>query len=180
MPTEPQTFLQQMQQVESLVAAVEQGTDPAARAAAQDLVRTLLEVHAGALARMLELLPEAGQNACADDELISNVLLLHSLHPLGLEARVRRALDQVRPLLHRGGGEMKLLSVTDAMVRVRLEADPGCGSTVAALKGAVQRAILDAAPEVAAVDVEGFGESAPALLQIGTMSRNGQAELRAV
>lgn len=181
MPTESQPFLQQLRQVESLVAAVEQGTDPAARAAAQDLVRGLLDVHAGALAKMLDLLTDDGRCECAKDELVSHVLLLHGLHPFDLETRVRQAVDGVRPMLNRGGGDVNLLSVDEACVRVRLDADVGCGSTVAALQGAVRRAILDAAPEIETVDVEGFGgPEPPALMQIGMLSRNGHAELNPV
>src|SRR2546421_6044964 len=90
MAADAHPFLDQMQRVEALVAAVEQGKDPAARLAAQDLVPTLLDVHAAALARLLEFLPEAGLDACAADELVSHVLLLHGLHPWDLETRVRR------------------------------------------------------------------------------------------
>ncbi len=173
MPMESQPLLDRMRQIEPLVAAVEQGTDPAARMAAQDLVGALLDVHAGALAKLLEVLPETARTACPEDELLSYVLLLHGLHPWDLETRVRRALDRVQPLLRRGGGELELLAVGLERVRVRLNAEPGCGSTVAALKGAVERAMLDAAPEVVAIEVEGLTDTEPALMQIGMLSRNG-------
>jgi Fe-S cluster biogenesis protein NfuA len=177
MPTDSRPFLEQMRRVEALVSEVEQGTDPAARTAAQDLVRILLDIHAGALGKTLTFMSESEREACAADELVSPVLLLHGLHPWDLEARVRHALDKVQPLVRRGGGEVELLEVEAERVRIHLDAAPGCGSTVAALKGAIERSILDAAPEVTAVDIEGVGEPIAALLQVGTLSRNGHSSV---
>ena len=112
------------------------------------------------------------RQSCAGDELVSHVLLLHGLHPVDLEARVLQALEIIRPLLRRGGGELEIIAVNAERVRVRVEADAGCGTTVAALEAApIQRAIFDAAPEVDTVEVEGIVDSEPALMQVGLLSR---------
>ena len=46
-------------------------------------------------------------DALAGDELVAHLLLLHGLHPVPLEARVRGALDEVRPYLETHGGERR-------------------------------------------------------------------------
>ena len=51
--------------------------------------------------------------ALAGDELVAHLLLLHGLHPVPLEERVRGALDEVRPYLDSHGGDVELLGVED-------------------------------------------------------------------
>ena len=52
--------------------------------------------------------------------MVGGLLMLHGLHPLDLETRVRQALDQVRPYLRSHGGNVELLGVSDG-------ASSGCG-----------------------------------------------------
>ncbi len=91
--------------------------DPAARAAAQELVRTLMELHGAALERMLGMIHEAGGPAdglidqFGDDELVGSLLLLYGLHPVDLETRVRQALEKTRPYLRSHGGNVELAGV---------------------------------------------------------------------
>ena len=46
--------------------------------------------------------------ALAGDELVEHLLLLHGLHPVSVEERVREALDGVRPYLGSHGGDVEL------------------------------------------------------------------------
>jgi Fe-S cluster biogenesis protein NfuA len=178
-----EAFLQRMQRVEALVGEIERSTDPAARAA-QDLARELLDLHAAALARVVGLLSEAGEpgravlDACARDELVANVLLLHGLHPLDLETRVRQALDRVRPYLRGHGGDVELLGVSEGVVRLRMQGScHGCASSAATLAQTIEQAIYDAAPDVSALEVEGAVEQpAPGgLVQLGLLPARGGA-----
>ncbi|MBV9086710.1 MAG: NifU family protein, partial [Acidobacteriaceae bacterium] len=60
------------------------------------------------------------------------------------------------PQLRKQGGSVELLGVSDAVVRVKIQASGnGCGSSPDALKLAVEQAILEAAPDVVQVVVEG-------------------------
>jgi hypothetical protein len=85
---EEPSFQQQMQRIEALIQEVEQSADPAVQKAARSIVQALLDLHGAGLAKLLDILKtsgEAGQAsiaAFARDELVSNVLLLHDLHPL--------------------------------------------------------------------------------------------------
>ncbi len=155
-------FQQRMQRVESLLQQVERFADPAARDAAREVVQALMDLHGAALAAMLERAAAAGEtgraliDAFADDDLVSSVLLLYGLHPLGLEERVRRALQSVRPALSAHHGDVELLGIEDGVVRLRLLGScDGCPSSAVTLKTTVEEAIVAAAPDAVAVEVEG-------------------------
>ena len=94
--------------------------------------------------------------ALAADELVANLLIVHGLHPYGVDLRVEQALESVRPYLGSHGGDVELLEVTDAgVVRLRLLGScNGCASSSVTLKLAVEGAIESAAPEVTAIEVE--------------------------
>ena len=51
------------------------------------------------------------RSALADDPLVAMLLLIHDLHPVPLEDRVHRALEQVRPYMESHGGNVELLSL---------------------------------------------------------------------
>ena len=149
--------------VEELLAAIDD--DPAALEAVQAIV----ELYGEALARIGRRFP---LGEVADDELVSHLLLLHDLHPVDVETRVTRALDEVRPYLGSHGGGVELLGVADGVARVRLEGTcNGCPSSTATLRNAIEEAVARAAPELHAVEAEGVAEPpAPtALLQIGSL-----------
>jgi Fe-S cluster biogenesis protein NfuA len=105
----------------------------------------------------------------ADDDLVGSLLILHELHPYSTEERVGRALDQVRPYLGSHAGGVELLGLgADGVVRLSLRGScDGCPSSAVTVKLAIERAILDAAPEVRGVEVENL-KSEPKLLQIQT------------
>jgi Fe-S cluster biogenesis protein NfuA len=84
------------------------------------------------------------------------------LHPLGLEERVRQALEGVRPYLRSHGGNVELLEVRDGVVRLRLQGNcHHCPSSALTMQQTVEEAIFGKAPEVTAVEVEGADEEPP-------------------
>ncbi|HEX7992950.1 MAG TPA: NifU family protein, partial [Streptosporangiaceae bacterium] len=121
---------------------------------------------------------EAGASilaALADDPLVESLLLLHDLHPLGVDERVQQALDRVRPYLGSHAGGVQYLGVSEGTARLRLEGScDGCPSSTVTVKLAIEGAVLDAAPEVSEVVVEGMTTAPePALLQIGRRPPDG-------
>ncbi len=148
----------------------------AAGGKATEVVRTLLELYGAGLERIVEevAIRDDGRLAEAfiEDELIAHLLLLHGLHPVPLELRVRGALDEVRPYLESHGGNVELLSLEGSTVHVALEGScSGCPSSAMTLKLAIENAIHTAAPEIEGVLADGALEPAGAppagqLLQI--------------
>lgn len=161
-------FDQRVAAIEELVGRLETATDPAARAASQELVRAVMDLHGEAVERMLAAIRGSGAAAAtildrlARDELVASVLLLHDLHPQDLETRVRGALEKTRPYLKSHGGNVELVSVDAAgVVRLRLEGScHGCPSSAVTLELAIKQAIVEAAPDVSAIEVEGKVEPA--------------------
>jgi Fe-S cluster biogenesis protein NfuA len=153
---------EQMQRVESLIQEVDRFPDRAARATTQEIIQGLLDYHGAGIARILEHLAEAGEagqairQRLAKDELVGSLLLLYGLHPLDLEARVRQALEQVRPYLRSHGGNVELIEMVDGTVRLRMEGScHGCPSSAATLRTTIEEAIFNLAPDVAGIEVEG-------------------------
>jgi Fe-S cluster biogenesis protein NfuA len=132
-----------------------------------ELVQALVELYGEGLARIVAHDPECVAGV-AGDELVSHLLLLHGLHPVPLEERVRGALAEVRPYLEQHGGDVELLSVGDGVARLRLQGTcNGCPSSTATLKHAIEDAIQRAAPDIEEIEAEGAVEVAPpGLLQI--------------
>jgi Fe-S cluster biogenesis protein NfuA/nitrite reductase/ring-hydroxylating ferredoxin subunit len=170
--------------VEALLEAVESFADPGDRETATELVQALLDLYGEGLARLLrhtrEQSPESHPEALAGDELVSHLLLVHDLHPVPLETRVRGALEEVRPYLESHGGDVELRGVADGVVRLRLEGScSGCPASSATLKLAIEEAIRAAAPEVEAVEAEGVTErrpaSSPKLIQLPVAGDDGDA-----
>jgi Fe-S cluster biogenesis protein NfuA/nitrite reductase/ring-hydroxylating ferredoxin subunit len=156
--------------IEALLEDVERLGDPAARDTAMELVETLLDVYGEGLARVVAHGDAELAQALAGDELVAHLLLLHGLHPVSLEARVRGALADVRPYLESHGGDVQLVGVEEGVVRLRLEGScSGCPSSTMTLKLAIEDAIHKAAPDVERIDADGVDEPAPAapgLLQL--------------
>jgi hypothetical protein len=143
-------------QIEVLVEKVQALPDAVARETALRLAEAILDLHAAALQRTLDLLLEAEGgpamiDALATDPQISSVLLLHDLHPLDLETRVTRALAD--PSFHTRGASAELVSIDNGTVRVRIEGGR-------ALKSAVEQSLWEAAPDASGVVVEGASEEA--------------------
>jgi len=147
-----------VERVEQLLESIED--DPRA----VEAVQAVVDLYGEALARLL-----AGADP-VEDELVSHLLLVHDLHPVDVETRIRQALDGVRPYLGSHGGDVELLGVEDGVARVRLGGTcDGCPSSAVTLQNAIEAAILKAAPDVERIEAEGVAEPTAALLQIGSL-----------
>ena len=91
------------------------------------------------------------------DDLVGSLLVMHGLHPETLEARVEHALEAVRPILGAHKGDVELVEVDPSANAVKLRllgSCDGCPSSTVTLQMAVEKAILEAAPEIEIIDVE--------------------------
>jgi Fe-S cluster biogenesis protein NfuA len=152
-PTVPQL----LERAEALLGAIED--DPKALEA----IQAVTELYGEALARIL-----AGADP-VEDELVSQLLLVHDIHPVDIETRCQRALDDVRPYLGSHGGDVELLGVEDGVARLKLAGTcNGCPSSAATLKNAIEEALFRAAPDLERIDAEGVAEPTQ-LVQIGSL-----------
>jgi len=151
--------------IDKLVALIRDAQESEVRSAALELVESVMEFEGAAIDRMMEIASIAGEpgwriiETFGRDELVSNLLLLHGLHPLDLETRIRGALDKVRPYLQSHGGNVDLLSVTDGVVHLRLIGScDGCPSSAMTLKSAIEKNIYEASPDVVSIVCDGKTE----------------------
>ena len=133
--------------------------DPRVYDRAEDLLRLVTELYGAGLCRVVEVVSEAEpavMERLVGDELISSLLVVHGLHPEDLLARVERSLASVRPFLAQHGGDVELLDIdadAGAVLLQLLGSCDGCPSSAVTLQSAVERAIVDAAPEIVHIDV---------------------------
>lgn len=183
-----QEFQKQLGRVEELIAALEGVQNPAVRGQISELIQTLLDLHGSGLERILSVVYESGEGAAVidqlgQDRLVSGLLLLHGLHPLDLEARVRKALEEVKPRLGLHGGSVEFVSVTEeGAVRIKLEGNcSGCPSSRVTLHSTIEEELYAAAPDITSLEVEGAVEvpipldarPAPAFTECPLPSGNG-------
>ena len=96
--------------IEAALEGVERLGDTGAQDAARDAVRAVLGFHREGVERMLELVRQGGDaggaiiDTFANDNLVSNLLALHDLHPIEVDVRVRAALAKEDAALQALGG----------------------------------------------------------------------------
>jgi Fe-S cluster biogenesis protein NfuA len=168
-------FRLQTERVEKLAARLESAGDPEIRATALDLVQSVVELHGAALQRLIDSLMQtpAGEQALSEalqNDLVSSMLLLHNLHPDGMETRVLRGLEKARPYLKSHGGDVELAAVRDGIVHLRLHGTCGsCPSSSITLKNAVEDALFEVAPDIVEIVSENAAvstQSGPQLVSI--------------
>lgn len=173
--------------IDDLVARIDEAANEELREDVRELVDVLLELHGTALEAVLDAVYAQGGQSAVDDiaesELVGSLLMLHGLHPLRRDARVRRALESVRPYLQSHGGNVELVEVTDdGTLFVRLEGScDGCPSSSATLKYAIEEAVYKEAPDIVEIEVvdspsgahSGFGKSTGSTNGIGKGTGRG-------
>jgi Fe-S cluster biogenesis protein NfuA len=154
-------------------------------AAAEELVRVLMDFYGAGLARIVGRLGTPADRGTGDgplatlleDELVSSLLALHDLHPEDIGTRIARALDSVRDPVEVVGFDEET-----GILRLRSSAEAGdgggcgCPSTGAATQRSVEDALACFVPEVEQVVMESVTtDREPPLLQITTRPPAGTA-----
>ncbi len=150
---------QWIDRIEELVHQAEALADPQARNIAIDLIQAVLDFHAAGLERIMELAsasPTLAKRLVAD-YLISSLLLLHDLHPDDLETRIARAMDKLQTAFHPLGARLSLIGVEGGIVRLQFESSRTWPA--ASVRMRIENEILQAAPEISVVTIEGIKEA---------------------
>jgi Fe-S cluster biogenesis protein NfuA len=150
------------EKVEALLAELLSQAGPQVASTAEELVGCLVELYGAGLAEIVRVLGEDAEGGprlldrLVADPLVESLLLVHDLHPLDAGTRVQRAIDQVLPQLGSHAGTVEYLGIDDAgLVHLRLEQDGhGCGSSAGTIQAAIEKSVIEAAPEAAGVDIE--------------------------
>jgi Fe-S cluster biogenesis protein NfuA len=168
-----------LDRVQALSAQVDELPDARARELAQELVSAVIAMYGDGLRRIMEAISEAREagetilDQLAQDGAVASLLLIHDLYPVGLEERVREALDTVRPYMESHGGNVELLGIADGVAHLALKGScDGCAASRATLEVAIKQALDEHAPDLDGIEVQGVigpgeqGRWPPALLPI--------------
>ncbi len=158
-------FREQVNQLGKLIAQFDNLPDGPQKVAGKELVQLLMDVHGAGLERMMEIIFESGSEGSAiidklgQDSIVGSLLLLYSLHPDGLETRVHKAMEQMRPRLRKLACTAELASVSEGVARVRLtRTGHSCGSSARDLRAMVEDGVYEFAPDVTSLEIEGLEE----------------------
>jgi Fe-S cluster biogenesis protein NfuA len=164
--TDPRQMAKRLQ---DLIEQIQSQPNPAARVLLQECLQSLLAFYGDGLSHILAHIQDAGPNGqeilerLLNDQTVSGLLLVHALHPVTLEKRLRGALEKVRPYMQSHGGNIELLSLEDDVARIRLQGTcKTCPSSAVTLELAVRRAVEEACPDLLGFEVVGMNEDAPA------------------
>jgi Fe-S cluster biogenesis protein NfuA len=147
MTWDDQRVREHVQHLEDLLGRLDGGPATAA-------VQALAELYGEALERVMRIATDAGvESELTGDELLSHLLLLHDVHPVPVEERIRQALSALEPQLAKHQGSAELIAIDDVTVRLIIDVT-GCGSTKKAMATAVEDAIRRAAPEIERIEVQ--------------------------
>jgi Fe-S cluster biogenesis protein NfuA/nitrite reductase/ring-hydroxylating ferredoxin subunit len=147
--------------IQVLLDATATGGPVAARERAESLVAELTDLYGAGMHRMMSIAaatdPVLIERFAADD-LVASLMLVHDLHPHGVERRIEDALDSVRPYLGSHGGDVTLLDVVDGaegpVVRLAFAGScKSCPSSAVTLELTVEDAVRAAAPEISSIEV---------------------------
>ena len=158
--------------IQELIARIDDVPDPSSRAMLEECIGSLLRFYGQGLARILDFVGGAGPHGqeiydrLVNDAAVRGLLLIHDLHPVPLETRLREALDTVRPYMESHGGNVELLSLEEDVARLGLRGHcQTCPSSSVTLELAIRGAIEEACPDLMGIEVEGLDPRSTAPVQ---------------
>ena len=95
--------------------------------------------------------------AASTDPFVHTLLSMHGILRQGIDARIKKAIDSVRPLLHQHGGDVEFVRREDDTVFVKLFGScTECTLAPLTLDNAVRDAVTKAVPEIRTIELERF------------------------
>jgi Fe-S cluster biogenesis protein NfuA/nitrite reductase/ring-hydroxylating ferredoxin subunit len=153
------------ERIQRLLEKIELLPYPAAKELINECMEAVLAFYGAGLNRILQVVSQDGAEGrkvyrdLVHDDVIKGLLLIHDLHPLNLEARLREALEKVRPYLKSHGGNVELVSLENDIAKLRLQGTcESCASSSVTLELAIRQAIEQACPDLVHFEVEGVAQ----------------------
>ena len=156
--TDPETTA--FDQLNILLESIEQHPEEAVRNHVRALVYTLLDLHHGALKRMVEIVSAqpTGEKILQElngDDLVQAVLLVHELMAQPLEVRIENALEIAREQLKIYGADVELVEVKNGVARLKLFGGASTANvSTAILKAEIEHALHEHTPDLLNVEYE--------------------------
>lgn len=147
----------------ALVEELECYPDSEVREKALDLVQIIVQLYGEALRRIVETIHSSPLKdqvlpRLSADDVVRAMLAIHGLLPVELRERVASALGEFRSILVSQGADAELISVEDGVARLRLMRSGKGAPSIAVLKSQIEEWLMEAAPDLAGVEIEGLAE----------------------
>jgi hypothetical protein len=148
---------QTVRQIEAIVEAQPE---------AAPLVQLLMQLYGAGLSRIVDVIRAEGRpdllDRLAGDKLVASLLLLHGLHPVDPETRLRKALGRLERRFE--SQRILLADIRDGVAIIRVEHNGG-GAPPASLAEMIEHTAMEAAPDLDGIAIEGAALAA-SLVQI--------------
>ncbi|CAN5875364.1 hypothetical protein BH24ACI1_BH24ACI1_26020 [soil metagenome] len=147
-------------QLNILLESMEQHPEEAVRNHVRALVYTLLDLHHGALQRIVEIVSaqptgEKILQELSDDELVQAVLMVHELMAQPLETRIENALEIAREQLKIYGADVELIEVKNGVAQLKLFGGASTANvSTTILKAEIEHALHEHTPDLLNVEYE--------------------------
>ena len=147
-------------QLNMLLESIEQHPEEAVRNHVRALVYTLLDLHHGALKRMVEIVSaqptgEKILQELSDDEVVQAVLMVHELMAQPLETRIENALEIAREQLKIYGADVQLVEVKNGVAHLKLFGGASTANvSTSILKAEIEHALHEHTPDLLNVEYE--------------------------
>lgn len=148
------------EQLQILLESIEQHPETAVRDHVRALTYALLDLHHGALERMVEIVADQADGEktlreFGDDPLVSAVLMIHELMPQRLETRVEVAIETAREKLQIYGADVEIVSIKNGVARLKLIGGTSTGNiSTSLLKSEIEQAVNNIAPDLLDIEYE--------------------------
>jgi hypothetical protein len=152
---------ERVQKIADLVRLLDAVADAAVRVQVQRLLQAVMDLHGEAFERLLERLRSTGPageallDSMVADPLVASILVLHGLHPVDFETRVRRAIEKLQPALRLQSAIAELGGARDGDVKIRIRG-VNDAVTARAVKSLVEEELYAAAPDAVSLDFIGL------------------------
>lgn len=160
-------FQEQVQRLGQLISQFDQMPEGPQKVACKELVQLLMDVHGTGLERMMEVVFESGDagpsiiEKLGQDSIAGSLLVLYSLHPDGIETRVRKAMERMRTRLRKLACTADLVAVDEGVVRIQIATTGhSCGSSAKDIRAIVEEGVYELAPDLVALEITGLEKPA--------------------
>ena len=152
---------ERVQRIADLVRRLDTATDAAVRVQVQQLLQAVMDLHGEAFERILERLRSTGVageallDSMVADPVVASVLVLHGVHPVEFETRVRTAIEKAQSALRLHGAIAELGGARDGDVKIRIRGVSDA-ATARSVKSLLEEELYAAAPDAVSVDFLGL------------------------
>lgn len=156
---------QQQQRMQELFAQIDRLADSEEKAIMQDGMQEIINFYGIGIKRMLQIISKSHKaadiyNELISDGLISNLLLIHNLHPLDVKTRMYNALEKLRPYVEGHGGSIEIASIEGEVATIRMSGScKGCPSSASTLEIGIRKLIQEHCPEIVELEILGVDTS---------------------